>query len=212
MAGDEMKKLGPLALQIVDGLRGAALQVVRALPVDELANKEIGVEFLLKSLTRSHQAGAQNVGILSRQRGEPIASYVLMRRMETCMVQDDARLAVARGDLGGAVADECRLLIRKAIKVDMVWDKVCEELVAQHSRIHEKEKGNSFGKGYKSSAFRGYGKGSPSKGVALLLLCSGGLRPAGVMGESFTISWRLWAHHRGPHCVSSHGDCRALCG
>jgi hypothetical protein len=40
MAEDEVKKLGPLALRLVDGLRGATLQVARTLPVDELANKE----------------------------------------------------------------------------------------------------------------------------------------------------------------------------
>lgn len=37
--------------------------------------------------------------------------------------------------------------------------------MAQHSRIHQKEKGSSFGKGYKSSPFKGFGRGSnPSKG------------------------------------------------
>ena len=37
--------------------------------------------------------------------------------------------------------------------------------MAQHSKNHEKEKGSSFGKGYKSSPFKGLGKGSnPSKG------------------------------------------------
>ena len=53
MAEDEVKKLGPLALRLVDVLRGATLQVARTLPVDELANKEKGVEFLLKSMTSS---------------------------------------------------------------------------------------------------------------------------------------------------------------
>ena len=34
--------------------------------------------------------------------------------------------------------DHC-LLIRKAIQGDITWDAVCEQLVAQHSRIHEKD-------------------------------------------------------------------------
>ena len=38
MGEDEVKKLGPLGLRLVDGLRGPALQVARTLPVDELAN------------------------------------------------------------------------------------------------------------------------------------------------------------------------------
>ena len=184
MAEDEVKKLGPLALRLVDGLRGAALQVARTLPVDELANKEKGVEFLLKSLNSSlaprskqeardlYQAGAQNGGILSRQRGESIASYVLRRRAWYRMMTDlDPDLKLPPGILAeqllmnAGISDDHRLLIRTAIKGDMDWEKVCEELVAQHSRIHEKEKGSSFGKGYKSSAFKGFGKGSnPSKG------------------------------------------------
>lgn len=120
MAEDEVKKLGPLALRLVDGLRGATFQVARTLPVDELANKEKGVEFLLKSLTRSlaprnkqetrdlYQAGAQTAWRFDRQ----------LRFEETCLVQDDDRrgpgLEVARWNLGGAIADE--LLIRAAMK------------------------------------------------------------------------------------------------
>ena len=48
MAEEELKKQGPLGLRLVDGLRGAALQVARTLPVDKLAESS-GVEFLLKN-------------------------------------------------------------------------------------------------------------------------------------------------------------------
>ena len=148
MAEDEVKKLGPLALRLVDGLRGAALQVARTLPVDELANKEKGVEFLLKSLNSSlaprskqeardlYQAGAQNGGILSRQRGESIASYVLRRRAWYRMMTDlDPDLKLPTGILAeqllmnAGISDDHRLLIRTAIKGDMDWEKVCEELM-----------------------------------------------------------------------------------
>ena len=36
MSEEEVKKKGPLALRLIDGLRGPALHVIRALPIDQL--------------------------------------------------------------------------------------------------------------------------------------------------------------------------------
>ena len=129
MAEDAVKKLGPLALRLVDGLRGATLQVARTLPVDELANKEKGVEFLLKSMTSS--LAPRNKQETRKQRSVPSRGTVWrhlqqtawrfdrqLRFEETILVQDDDRrgpgLEVARWNLGGAIADE--LLIRAAMR------------------------------------------------------------------------------------------------
>ena len=87
----EMKKLGPLGLRLVEGLRGAALQVARSIPVDELASTA-GPAILLKALQESIQprrkqearelynAGAVVGGMLSRQHGESVSNYVLRRK------------------------------------------------------------------------------------------------------------------------------------
>ena len=185
MPEEELKKQGPLGLRLVDGLRGQALHVARGLPVDELG-KPGGVDFLLKNLDQVlrprskqearelYQCGAQHGGVLARQRGESIPSYVLRRKAWYRMMVDlDPELSLPDGILteqllmNAGISEDHRLLIRTAIQGDMTWDRVCEELVAQHSRIHEKEsKGyHNNNKGYsKSSAFKGYGKSYNNKG------------------------------------------------
>lgn len=131
MGEDEVKKLGRLVR--LDGLRGPALQVARALPVDELANDK-GGEFLPKSLNKVlaprskqearelYQAGAQQGGILSRQRGESVASYVLRRRARYGMMTDlDPDLKLPEGTLAeqllmnASISEDHKLLVRTAI-------------------------------------------------------------------------------------------------
>ena len=58
MEETELRKLGPLALRLVDGLRGPALQVARTVPVGGLAGEK-GVEFLLKSLNQQAPGSPQ---------------------------------------------------------------------------------------------------------------------------------------------------------
>eukprot|EP00435_Cladocopium_sp_Y103_P060636 s828_g22.t1 len=66
--------------------------------------------------------------------------------------------------MNSGTSEDHRLLIRTAIQGDMTWDRVCEELVAQHSRIHEKES-KGYQKGYsKSTVFKGHGKSYNSYG------------------------------------------------
>ena len=176
----ELRKLGPLALRLVDGLRGPALQVARSLPVDQLA-KEEGTSLLLKSLQTAlqprsrqeardlYQIGAQQGGVLSRQADESIPSYVLRRKawyhlmldMDSSLKLPEAILAEQTLQNSG-ISQDHQLLVRAAVQGDVSMEKICEELVAQRSRIHESEarrgKGfGGFGKSYKSFNSKGYG-------------------------------------------------------
>ena len=229
MAEDEVKKLGPLGLRLVDGLRGPALQVARTLPVDELA-KDKGVEFLLKSLNQAlaprskqearelYQVGAQQGGILSRQRGESIASYVLRRRAwHNMMIDLDPELKLPETILSeqllmnASISEDHKLLVRTAIKGEMTWDAVCEELVAQHSKLHEREAKGGFsggGKGFKS-AFKGHGKGGhPGKGK--------GWRSYHTTDEGDTDRWEVASQSLGGYedviedMTAYHGDSAEL--
>ena len=176
----ELKKLGPLGLRLIDGLRGPALQGARGLQVDKLSRDE-GPTYLLQSLQAAfqprskqeardlYQVGAQQGGILSRQAGESIPSYVLRRRTWYAMMTDlDGELKLPEPILAeqilqnSGISMDHQLLIRTAIRGEMTVAAVCEELVAQHSRIHEKETRFKGGWNGKSSAFfkgNGHGKG-----------------------------------------------------
>ncbi len=171
----ELKKVGPLGLRLVEGLRGAALQVARSLPVDQLASTA-GPAILLNALQESIQprrkqearelynAGAVVGGLLSRQHGESVANYVLRRKTWYNMMTDldpDLKLPpviLAEQILQNAnLSADHQLMVRTAILGDMSIEKVTAELIAQHARLHENEKRKGSFKGYfgKSS-----GKGS----------------------------------------------------
>ena len=176
---EEKKKIGPLGLRLVDGLSGPALQVVRDLPIEKLA-EENGPTFLLHALQTAlqprsnqearelYQAGAQAGGILSRQNGESIASYVLRRRTWYTMMTDlDTNLKLPEQILAeqtlqnAGISPDHQLLIRTALGGQMNMTKLCEELVAQHARIHEREhRGKSYGKPSAYKGMKGYGKKS----------------------------------------------------
>ena len=47
LSEDEQKKLGPLALRLVEGLSGTALRVAQTIDFNELSKPEAGVEKLL---------------------------------------------------------------------------------------------------------------------------------------------------------------------
>ena len=84
--------------------------------------------------------------------------------------------------INAAISEDHRLLIRTATRGDMSWDPVCAELVAQHSRTHEKET-KGYHKGFrKSSAFKGYGKNLHAKG-------KGSWRSYYANDEYDTVSW-----------------------
>ena len=131
----ELKKLGPLGLRLIDGLRGPALQVARGLQVDKLSRDE-GPTYLLQSLQAAfqprskqeardlYQVGAQQGGILSRQSGESIPSYVLRRRTWYAMMTDlDGELKLPEPILAeqilqnSGISPDHQLLIRQQSEV-----------------------------------------------------------------------------------------------
>ena len=97
LADDERKKLGPLALRlveglsgtIVEGLSGSALRVAQTMDFSELSQPEAGVEKLLAAFDKElrprraqqarelYAAGSAPHGILSWQNGETMASGLL---------------------------------------------------------------------------------------------------------------------------------------
>eukprot|EP00913_Durusdinium_trenchii_P018068 g16978.t1 len=169
----EKKKIGPLGLRLVDGLSGGALQVVREIDLKKLA-KEEGPELLLTHLYAAfrprrqqearelYQAGAQNHGILSRQHGEPMTSYLLRRRTWYKMLCDlDDKLALPEAILSeqvlmsSGISHDHMLMVRTALGGDMSVNRVCDELIAQHPHIHELELKRS----QQDSRFHKSGKG-----------------------------------------------------
>lgn len=173
----ELKKLGPLGLRLIDGLRGPALQVARGLQVDKLSRDE-GPTYLLQSLQAAfqprskqeardlYQVGAQQGGILSRQSGESIPSYVLRRRTWYAMMTDlDGELKLPEPILAeqilqnSGISSDHQLLIRTAIRGEMTVAAVCEELVAQHSRVHERENRSKGGFHNQFVFYKGRGNG-----------------------------------------------------
>ena len=170
----EVKKQGPLGLKLIEGLTGAALQVAREISLETLASEK-GPSELVSLLYKAfrprraqearelYAAGAQPHGVLSRQAGEPMTSYLLRRRTWYKMLLDlDEDLRLPEGILAeqtlaaAALSHDYQLLIRTALQGRMSMNEVCDELIAQHSRVHEREvrhrgKGGGFrgGKGGK---------------------------------------------------------------
>ena len=106
---------------------------------------------------------------MARQVGESIPLFVLRRKAWYNMMLDmDSSLQLPEAILAeqtlqnAGISHDHQLLIRAAVHGDITMNKICEELVAQHSRIHEVEARRSKGhfsrfnhKGYSS---KGYGK------------------------------------------------------
>ena len=163
LSEDEQKKLGPLALRLVEGLSGTALRVAQTIDFNELSKPEAGVEKLLGAFEKElkprraqqarelYAAGSAPHGILSRQNGETMASYILRRRTwYRCLVDtsEDMKLpdiVLAEQLLSSAnISADHQLLVRTALQGDITFNRVADELVAQHSRVHEREKTRNF--------------------------------------------------------------------
>ena len=147
----------------MEGLSGTALRVAQTMDFSELSKPEAGVEKLLATfekelkLRRAQQArelyaaGSAPRGILSRQNGETMASYILRRRTwYRCLVDtsDDMKLPdiVLAGQLlsSANISADHQLLVRTALQGNITFDRVADELVSQHSRLHEREKSRNF--------------------------------------------------------------------
>ena len=163
LSEDERKKHGPLALRLVEGLSGMALRVAQTIEIKELSKPEKGVDTLLTALEKElkprraqqarelYAAGSAPHGILSRQSGEPMASYILRRRAWYRCLLDTAEemhlpdIVLAEQLLASSgLSHDHQLLVRTALQGDVTFTKVADELVAQHSRVHEREKSKGF--------------------------------------------------------------------
>lgn len=85
MDANEVKKLGPLGLRLIEGLRGQALKLAQTIETTELA-KTRGPELLPELFEKAlkprktlearelYSAGSRDGGMMSRQHNEPISS------------------------------------------------------------------------------------------------------------------------------------------
>ena len=158
MDQSEVKKLGPLGLRLLEGLRGSAFKIAQQVTIEDLGKKE-GHEQLLSLLERSlkprkdlearelYAAGSRDGGILSRQPGEAMSSYVMRRRAWWSYLQQlDDSLQVSENILAeqmlqnSGLTDDQKLMIRTTLHGKLSVDKVANELLNQHPRIQEREK------------------------------------------------------------------------
>ena len=167
---EEQKKMGPLGLRLVEGLSGSALRIAQLIDTTELAGEK-GAEKLLDRWNETlkprriqearelYMAGAQQNGMLSRQQGELMGTY-LVRRQAWYQAMVDLNKDLKLPDLilaeqtltNAGITENMQLLIRSALQGDMTLEKVSVELIAQHSKIHERESRNS------GNRFKGDGK------------------------------------------------------
>ena len=164
MDTSEVKKLGPLGLRLLEGLRGSAFKLAQQLSIEDLGKKD-GHEQLLGLLERSlkprkdlearelYAAGARDGGILARQPGEAMSSYVMRRRAWwTYLQQLDDSLQVSEGILAeqmlqnSNITDDQKLMIRTTLHGKLSVDKVATELLNQHPRIQERERSHHYRK------------------------------------------------------------------
>jgi hypothetical protein len=171
MSKDEVSKLGPLGLRLVEGLRGQAFRLAQQVDISVLASSA-GPTTLLKTLNDNlkprkeqearelYAAGSREGGLLSRQHGEPMSSYVARRTSWWSTLQSlDQELKVpdvllAEMTLANAgISEDQRLMIRTVLQGRVTTDTIATELLSQHPNIHERERrsGRSKGHGNKGS-------------------------------------------------------------
>ncbi|CAE7591026.1 RE1 [Symbiodinium sp. CCMP2592] len=155
----EVKKLGPLGMRLIEGLRGPALHIVKSLKDETIVSPEKGPEAILQALTNAlrprrqqearelYLAGSKEHGILSRQHGEPMSTYILRRRSWYAMLTDLdneiklPELLLAEQILMNAnVTEEHQLMIRTSLNQVISVEGICNELVNQHGNLHLREK------------------------------------------------------------------------
>ena len=170
----ERKKLGPLALRLVERLQGPALQVAKQLGVTALV-KEDGTEKLMQALADElmpmrrqaalelYNAGMVPQGPLSRQQGESMSSYLLRREAWWNNLKElDSSLQVSETIMGEQTLSQSGLqpmeiqMVRTVCKNDLNKKNLYRALRDQFGQVHDREK---TGKGYHKGYGRGYGKG-----------------------------------------------------
>ena len=179
MTDGERKKLGPLALRLVERLQGPALQIAKALGLEKLGGAD-GTKVLLKALeddllpmrrqvaVEMYQAGS-NAGMLSRQHGESMASYVLRRETWWTQLQElDPEVQCSKAILGEQLLTQSGLshmeqqLIRTAMNNDLSdMRRLGQTLRDQFGTVHEREKqrkgkGDHRGKSWWNRGYTSY--------------------------------------------------------
>ena len=179
MSKDELEKLGPLGLRLVEGLRGSAVRMAQQLDIKVLSSKD-GPEELIKVFNQTlkprraqearelYSAGSREGGMLSRQVGESMASYVSRRRAWWSALQGlDSELKIPEVILAeqilvnSNITDDQKLMVRTMLQGTLTVENVAAELLSQHGTIHDKEKyrrGKGDGKPWRPRRFHG-GKG-----------------------------------------------------
>ena len=181
MDAGEVKKLGPLGLRLVEGLRGTALKMAQQIEPSKLATTEapeILITLFEKNLRprREQEArelyaiGSRDGGMMSRQRGEPVSSYVLRRKTWWRQLQQlDPSMAVSEGILAeqilqnAGLSEDQKLMIRTTLRGKMEVELVADELLNQHPRLHERERLPRRHPGSFKGSWRSKGKGFSHK-------------------------------------------------
>ena len=165
MQENEKKKLGPLALRLVERLAGPALQVAKKIGLQKLAEPG-GVKTLLEGLETQllplrkqaamelYHAGMRD-GILSRQNGEPMSSYCLRREAWWTQLREmDPGIQCSDAILGEQLLQHAGLghletqMVRTVCQNDLSnMTTLVNTLRDQFGMIHEKESRNHKGKG-----------------------------------------------------------------
>ena len=177
---DDEKK--DLASKFLDSLRGEAYIAVEDLGTEILFNKDNipkVIEAVRKNLfplveqesKERYHLGTQIGGILSRQAGESMTSYLSRRnRWWRKLKQLDDKVQISEGILTDLLLDNAginrqeRLMVLTALGGSVKTEDAEKALIKMHSRIHLLEKRNaqpSKGKGQSGKAL--YGKGRKGK-------------------------------------------------
>ena len=154
MSKDETAKLGPLGLRLVEGLRGPALRLAQQVDISVLSSSA-GPTTLLKTLNSNlkprkeqqarelYSAGSKEGGMLARQHGEPMSSYVARRTAWWNALQSlDQELKVPDVLLAemtltnSGLSEDQRLMIRTVLQGRITTDLVTTELLSQHPSMN----------------------------------------------------------------------------
>ena len=149
--------LSTAVTRVVEGLRGDAFDVARDLG-EEVLCAENGLIALVDAMRTSvfplkaqeakelFKQGTKPGGLLSRQAGESMTSYVsrrkrwwrLLTHLDHEIMLSDAHRADLLLDLSGLDANQ-RLMLMSSIQNNRSFSLIAEALVIQHSAIHRRE-------------------------------------------------------------------------
>ena len=154
----EVKKLGPLGLRLIEGLRGPALHIVRAIK-EEILSSDKGPEAILQALVTAlrprrqqearelYLAGSREGGLLSRQYGEAMSTYILRRKTWYAMLTDldgeiklPELLLAEQILMNAGVTEQHQMMVRTSLSQVISIEGVCNELINQHGSLHLREK------------------------------------------------------------------------